>query len=394
MASETPLSNPIAVEFKELGLRKFETAEQVKSWAEAEIESWTKVREATKDTQPFTKSPFPQNLIGHAQQIRDQANAFLQDTDENRRKNITEDLQNRFSTYAKDGALYPANSPTGQKIAEVAESNPAAALILLAQIFKHNIRQDHVPNILEFVKACIEADRHDIDLAKEVERYRVAMTQLQTEAEARFEETRADFKSVVEEARKTHEGAKKQFDESLQADEKARAAHEERMRQMEIAFSTQMKLRSSERYWGAKRKIHERRTQARIKTMWWAFPIILTALFAIFYLIGHFEIAALSTFSTASFFVFGVPTVIALWVMRLLVREYRENRDLAEDAEERVAMVYTFKALEYEEKVSDEERAIILQALFRPHGSKPEDTLPSPAWEAIVKRVEGRPGST
>jgi hypothetical protein len=50
-------------------------------------------------------------------------------------------------------------------------------------------------------------------------------------------------------------------------------------------------------------------------------------------------------------------------------------------------MVNTFKALEHGGQAAPEERAIILQALFRPHNGKPEETLPSPVWEAINARI-------
>jgi hypothetical protein len=60
---------------------------------------------------------------------------------------------------------------------------------------------------------------------------------------------------------------------------------------------------------------------------------------------------------------------------------------MADDAEEREAMVMTFKALEFEKRVANEERLVILSALFRPHGGTVEENIPAPIWEIIAGRL-------
>lgn len=59
---------------------------------------------------------------------------------------------------------------------------------------------------------------------------------------------------------------------------------------------------------------------------------------------------------------------------------------LADDAEQRQAMVMTFKALEHEEKASDNERIIVLNALFRPQDSATDEAVPVAALETIMSK--------
>ena len=66
--------------------------------------------------------------------------------------------------------------------------------------------------------------------------------------------------------------------------------------------------------------------------------------------------------------------------------EHKINQRLADDAEQRQAMVMTFKALEHEEKASDNERIVILNALFRPQDPGNDETVPVAALETMMSK--------
>lgn len=62
-------------------------------------------------------------------------------------------------------------------------------------------------------------------------------------------------------------------------------------------------------------------------------------------------------------------TTVAFWVGRILLRVYLSAHHLATDAEERRTMIMTFLALAKSksvEEVEEEDRQVILTALFRP----------------------------
>lgn len=75
-----------------------------------------------------------------------------------------------------------------------------------------------------------------------------------------------------------------------------------------------------------------------------------------------------------------------LWVLRHMARMFADNIADARDAAQRSALTSTFLALSTQEKVSfsDNERAIIVQALFRPSPAQPtEDGVPVPLLELL-----------
>jgi hypothetical protein len=85
--------------------------------------------------------------------------------------------------------------------------------------------------------------------------------------------------------------------------------------------------------------------------------------------------------------------VLLLWFFRMIARLY--NIAIAEsvDAGQRRVMVTTFLSIMNDPniKLSDAERFLILQALFRASGGKDEpDTMPSNMLEALTKAAQGK----
>jgi hypothetical protein len=86
-----------------------------------------------------------------------------------------------------------------------------------------------------------------------------------------------------------------------------------------------------------------------------------------------------------------VPAFAAIWVLRILGRQLAESLAMMKDASERVTLVKTFLALMRDETagnpvVRDEDRALILQALFRQSRiTAVDDSPPINAFEAIYR---------
>jgi Family of unknown function (DUF6161) len=80
--------------------------------------------------------------------------------------------------------------------------------------------------------------------------------------------------------------------------------------------------------------------------------------------------------------------VLGIWAVRLLVRMFLSHTHLATDASERTTMVQTYLSLiEGGNLTSDEDRKLILQALFRPatDGLVKDEGLPHPFLEALTR---------
>ena len=159
------------------------------------------------------------------------------------------------------------------------------------------------------------------------------------------------------------------------------------MEDMEKSFSTKMQLQAAERMWGDKETEHRNRATIAFKRLCWIGGIgtaVMLVVYGIINLVADTPVG----FNVAHTIAYLIPTLIFIWLLRILANEYKSNQEMADDAEERQAMVMTFKALEYEQRVGDEERLVILNALFRPYGGGTEETVPLPVWEAVIQRLQ------
>jgi len=223
------------------------------------------------------------------------------------------------------------------------------------------------------------------DARKATASQKSSLTKLRDRWEEKFEQSNQEMLEVrVRSAR----WARRLKDVALRLSKNYRALqddHEERRARMEKQFSTEMQLRSAEKFWSHKRRLNRKRARAAFKRLCWVgglgIPLLLSAYYCI-----NWAIDLPMAFSVPHAIAYGVPTLIYVWLLRILANEYRNNQHMADDAEEREAMVFTFKALEHEQRVGDDERLVILNALFRPHGKGAEESVPMPVWEAIVGR--------
>jgi hypothetical protein len=95
----------------------------------------------------------------------------------------------------------------------------------------------------------------------------------------------------------------------------------------------------------------------------------------------------------------AVPTIGFYWILRQVLRLFLSNLAQYSDADERIAMIETFLALEGENKLDKrEDRILIIQALFRPGpGSSGSDdgSMPAHWFDLLMKRLDpAKPGQT
>lgn len=156
------------------------------------------------------------------------------------------------------------------------------------------------------------------------------------------------------------------------------------------AYQDQMRLKASVAYWGDKKKMHsDARAAAVCQLVWLALlggasaALIFTA--AMMFMLEASGIDATAWFDltpsagrsialSAYVVVTGaVGTLLTalFWAARVLVRNYMTERRLEGDAEERRTMTQTYLALVDQGAASEDERLIILNALFRPSPDQP-----------------------
>lgn len=161
------------------------------------------------------------------------------------------------------------------------------------------------------------------------------------------------------------------------------------------AYDEKMALAAPTTYWATRRKQSQNRAIA--------FSISFAVMISIaLYLFGVYGLPHLSASAKpgVSILISVLPVLIpafaAVWLLRILGRQLSENLQLMQDASERETMVKTFLALMNDEVrgkslVTDDDRLLILHALFRPSSLSAADDSPPVHWFDILSRKYGGP---
>jgi len=164
--------------------------------------------------------------------------------------------------------------------------------------------------------------------------------------------------------------------------------HKEEMENLRKTFREEIALRAPAEYWEIKRKGHDR--MARITGVL-AFgsmggAAIFLSLF-IHDLLGNTAPGtAPESWKVAMLVLIGLFTV---WALRLVVRMFLSHLHLSTDAAERVVMVRTYLSLLEGDRLSgNDDRQLILQALFRPasDGIVKDEGLPPSIFEFLTRQ--------
>lgn len=172
-------------------------------------------------------------------------------------------------------------------------------------------------------------------------------------------------------------------------------------------FRTEFALRAPTEYWIEKHSRHTMLASVFAGT----FVLICILVIAVFILVGVPLLMQTLTVSSPTlptssptiqstpllwirFAVLLVPGFFFIWILRVVGRLFSTQMNLAEDSAERVTMAKTFLALAGSESggklVSDADRSIVLNALFRPSNvTGPDDAPPVNVVELVLNKIKG-----
>lgn len=239
----------------------------------------------------------------------------------------------------------------------------------------------HQPSQLQVVQAMIEA-RLDRRGGTSAEVQEIAHRELREQWDAQFRGLEGMYKGAF--------GTTNDLGVKTISDLTARdaaygdllAAHEARMEKIQEDFVERMKLQAPVGYWDDRAK----KAGKRAGDFWRAFSVMCVSLAGAALGLLFFMNAVGLVPKTEHFPFFFVAAALVFWMLRHVAREFARSTDEAADARERVAMVQTFLALDTDNRVSDAERLICLNALFRPRAVTGDDSGPShPFLEEILK---------
>jgi hypothetical protein len=164
--------------------------------------------------------------------------------------------------------------------------------------------------------------------------------------------------------------------------------HKTEMEQLRKTFREEIALRAPAEYWETKRKGH-------VTTAWITGGLTFGALSGAATLLSIFihDILGKTPLNTApeswKVAVLVLVGVFTVWGVRLLVRIFLSHLHLTTDAAERVVMVRTYLSLLEGDRLSgDDDRKLILQALFRPatDGIVKDEGLPPSMFEFLTRQ--------
>lgn len=241
--------------------------------------------------------------------------------------------------------------------------------------------------------ATIPKEAFDAALAS-VEDMQAKIERLMNEKTAAFGELHRHYEKLATDIRATDETQRNTFGEFLQQNQithdTALDEHKNAMGNLEKTFREKMALRAPVEYWEGRQQHHSRRSTIMGSVAFGA----MTVLAGVIGLIAYWVLSNLQDGKPEAWrvAVLGLIGVLGVWAVRLVVRMFLSDMHLATDAGERVTMVKTYLSLLEGEKLpSDDDRKLILQALFRPatDGIVKDEGLPHPALEALT-RIGGR----
>ena len=171
---------------------------------------------------------------------------------------------------------------------------------------------------------------------------------------------------------------------------------------LKATYASEFALRAPVAYWRSRRNVH------RFGAAVWGVLSCLFVSVLIIYLIPNavekFEDARwLANAKNSGWIIYlpeifqvGVVAFLSLWVLRFFVRQVSEHLARSEEASQRVTMAETFLALSSPGEgnpplVGDADRAVIVQALFRPSGVNGIDDAPPAHWiEDVFRRIKSK----
>jgi Family of unknown function (DUF6161) len=185
-----------------------------------------------------------------------------------------------------------------------------------------------------------------------------------------YEDLHRNFASTSEDINVASNEQIKNFDEA-QKDRNTSftdlvESHNKELASLRKTFREELALRAPAEYWNAKRIKH---TKYSWRTGILSFLGIGASGYGLYWLIGDLLKNTAPSASPDNWRValLALVGLFAIWAVRLIVRMFLSNLHLASDADERVVMVKTYLSLiEGDHLSSNEDRQLLLKALFRP----------------------------
>ncbi|KQV66658.1 DUF6161 domain-containing protein [Caulobacter sp. Root343] len=296
---------------------------------------------------------------------------------------ITPQVESRFHS----GPLVYSGSDEGRRILEIRRSEGDEAAVAAYAYYRQFVSFGEIRGMaaLRGIMAFAYPARVPVDqLIKDLSAERTQSRRTMGELTRRFEVTE---KALVEHFGKVLNSRKKLANETIRiviSQAKAAIASKEdawtemkvrvdeailRIDTTELAYAEKLGLEAPVTYWKRKSRIHKAKEAQHLRMLRFYFAGAAVAILFVFYQAAD-KLHELITVPTPVLIVVGAGltlfAALLLWIARILTRLYLSEHHLRTDADERAVMANAYLALIQKGSLESTDRAIILQALFRP----------------------------
>lgn len=367
------------------GARHFYSAAELKQWVGAQHTRWEWLR--------GSRQPIGKAASSRLDRLRNAARQLPEDTDSN--PDIRE-LQGAANELFGVLRMPLADSPTGEFILLLREQQGAEVAAGALAYFLPQSGEIQLQN-RDALRGLQLAVLYQAGLYESVESERRSLAAMRARWERTLSEQQARAQSLgdrLDNLRDVSEATiTKVRDSGARALRVCRASHRkvrtesvERLTQLEETFREKLALRAPVEYWTTKGLQH------RHATIGLGLAVVVTMTFvALFLFQAVVDIVGIGEPQWWQLAALGIGGVLGVWAIRIVVRLFLSNLHLAADAAERAVMVNVYLSLMEDQRsgVTEEDRRLILQALFRPSatGIVRDDATPPGAIELITRAI-------
>lgn len=369
----------------------FKRWSDVKNFFDEEFSAWEWLQ-GFNERPPLKQAA--QHFIDIIERARQAAQVLSRDPRNDDQKFITQ-ITNAFSLYESNELIY-SKSEDGRFILELASRNQDSAVGVLAGLSSENWQIQHSawrPLIWGMAEYLInkQVDPKRIDYVNE------SLESLREEWSSRLGEQEDEFQNLNDRLRhKEDEIYDKQNRLSKYWKEQVRNkikffndATEQRIA-LQTAFREHMRLKAPVDYWNSKTKYH-----ARTAAMSFIIFLILSVTAIILFFDNSKSLMNLLASGNSSGWPLGnlvvvtIPALLFFWILRFIARVFVTNIQRQQDAHERATMAQTYLSLiaEGDKAATDQERVLVLNALFRPGPGDSPDEAPSADLVEIMRQM-------
>lgn len=371
----------------------FERVSDVIEWASLQHDAWADV--TVPDHNLAKQWTNQRSYAGTVKSIAAQLEGLLNEPAERRTDQSNQQIQQleaqlrqRLEPYAKGQHLSTAH-PYFAHVQAIAEADPNAGAVLLVacsatgqQFLSQQPHPDAIARI-GIATTYLESARR-----KTVATLKREITSLKKQAEGDISELRSALdQQLAQSAEQKAQHEQSVADHTKSWDELTAYCNNE-WDELKRVYDEKLALLAPTEYWSTRSTAH----QGKARNYAIAFGLALVALVGVFV---YYGIDHLGDPGTGSVVIAVLPVLIpafaGVWVLRILGRLLSENLKIAQDAQERETLVKTFLALMRDDTtgksvVTDEDRTLILHALFRQSTVTAVDDAPPLHWMEMLRR--------